>query len=178
MTPRTVLDFWFKETKPEQRFAKSAAFDAKIRRRFLQTYHEASRGELAHWRKSAKGRLAEIIVLDQFPRNMFRGKAQAHACDVLALMLAQEAVRSGADTKLSKEERMFVYLPYMHSESKLVQRDSVKLFKSLGLKEPLSYARDHKRVVDRFGRFPFRNEALGRKSTVAEKKFMRTHKGY
>ncbi len=178
MTPQKVLNFWFQETTPKQRFGKSTVFDAKIRRRFLETYKRAARGELSHWRKSARGRLAEIIVLDQFPRNMFRTKAQAHACDTLALVLAQEAVRCGADKKLTTEERMFVYLPYMHSESKSLQRESVRLFQRLGHAEALWFARDHKKVVDRFGRFPHRNKALGRNSTATEKKFMQAHKGY
>lgn len=159
-------------------FQKSARFDAKVRRKFLNTYESAACGETAHWRSTPKGRLAEIIVLDQFARNMFRGKARAFAADPLALILAQEALRAGADKKMSKYERLFLYLPFMHSESKKVQRDSVRLFKKLGDKQVLWFAKDHQKVVNRFGRFPHRNKALGLKSTAAEKKFMKTHKGY
>lgn len=178
MTGRDVLRFWFTETTPEQRFTKDPKFDAKLRRRFLDTYWRVAKGEMADWRKSAKGRLAEIIVLDQFARNMFRGSGQAFAADSIALTLAQEAIRSGADKKLTKAERQFLYLPFMHSESRLIQRESVKLFKKFHDKKSLWFARDHKKVVDRFGRFPHRNKALGRKSTAAEMRFMRTHKGY
>lgn len=175
---QAVITFWFHEASPEQKFTKDKKFDALIRRRFLDTHRAATKGELAGWRKSAKGRLAEIIVLDQFSRNMFRGLPQAFASDAVALTLAQEAIRAGAEKKLTKTERQFLYLPFMHSESKKLQRESVQLFKKLGDKKSLWFARDHKKVVDRFGRFPHRNKALGRPSTAAEKKFMRTHKGY
>ena len=109
---------------------------------------------------------------------MFRSAPQAFAYDSLALALAQEALRARADKKMNKQERMFLYLPFMHSESRKIQRESVELFKKLGQKEALWYAKDHKKLIDRFGRFPHRNVALGRKSTSVEKKFMRTHKGY
>ena len=175
---KTVIRFWFKECTPKQWFTKSKSFDTKVRKRFLKTYWSVARGEMAHWRAAPKGRLAEILVLDQFARNMFRRKPQAFMYDPLALALAQEALRARADKKMNKQERMFLYLPFMHSESKKLQRESVKLFKKLGQKEAFWYAKDHKKVIDRFGRFPHRNKTLGRKSTVAEKRFMRTHKGY
>lgn len=175
---KTVLAFWFKQTKPEQRFAKSKKFDATIRRKFLKTYWEVVRGEKAGWRASARGRLAEIIVLDQFARNMFRGMPQMFVHDALALALAQEAIRAGADGRLSKEGRRFLYMPFMHSESRKIHRESIKLFKKLGNKESLWYARDHKKIIDRFGRYPHRNKVVGGKSTAAEKKFLRKHKGY
>ena len=208
MTPDKVLKFWFKECSPEQWFKKkSAKFDALIRRRFLKTYWAVVRGETglgprrkagarrreegprnsrareyawetSDWRKTPRGRLAEIIVLDQFSRNMFRGKPQAFLYDPLALALAQEVVRRGDDRKLSKIERRFLYLPFEHSESKKMHREAVRVFKSLGDKEALWYERDHKKVIDRFGRYPSRNKILGRKSTVAEKKFLQTHKGW
>lgn len=178
MNPKTVLAFWFKQTTPEQRFKKSAKFDAKIRRKFLKTYEHIVRGEKASWRTSARGRLAEIIVLDQFSRNMFRGKPEMFAHDALALALAQEAIRAGADKKLTKEERQFLYMPFMHSESRAIHRESLKLFKKLGNEKALWYARDHKRIIDRFGRYPHRNKILGRKNTAAEKKFLKIHKGY
>jgi len=178
MNWKSVIRFWFKECTPKQWFTKSKSFDAKVRKRFLKTYWAVARGETAHWRSTPKGRLAEIIVLDQFARNMFRSAPQAFAYDSLALALAQEALRARADKKMNKQERMFLYLPFMHSESRKIQRESVELFKKLGQKEALWYAKDHKKLIDRFGRFPHRNVALGRKSTSVEKKFMRTHKGY
>lgn len=175
---KTVYDFWFKKNGMEQWFQKSARFDALLRRKFLKLHRAVARGETAHWRTTPKGRLTEIIVLDQFSRNMFRGSGEAFAHDALALALAQEAIRAGADRKMGKFERLFLYLPFMHSESKKIQRDSVRLFKKLGDKEVLWYARDHKKVVDRFGRFPHRCAARGWRATKAERKFMQTHKGY
>ena len=159
-------------------FSKKPGFDALVRRKFLKTYEAVVRGETTHWRSTPGGRLAEIIVLDQFSRNMFRGTPQMYRHDALALALAQEAIAAGADKKLNKDERMFMYLPFEHSESRKVQKESLRLFKQIWGKDMLKYAIDHKNIVDRFGRFPHRNSILGRKSTVAEKKFMKTHKGY
>jgi uncharacterized protein (DUF924 family) len=177
MKPQKILDFWFKCTF-EQHFGKNAKFDAKIRQQFLKTHEAIARGETADWRKTPRGRLAEIIVLDQFSRNMFRGRPEAFAYDTSALILAQEAVRAGADKKISKNQRLFMYLPFMHSESKKVQRDALKMFTRLGDKKALWFERDHKKIIDRFGRYPHRNRALGRTSTRAELAFMKKHKGY
>ena len=176
---KTIIKFWFEENGPDQWFFKKhKSFDRKIRTKFLKTYWQVVKGETEQWRKYPKGRLAEIIVLDQFARNMFRGSAQAFANDPLALALAQEAIRRGVDKKFTKDERMFLYLPFMHCESKKMQRESVRLFKSLGEKKNIWYAKDHKKIIDCFGRYPHRNAALGRTSTAAEKKFMAKHKGY
>ena len=176
MTWKAIIKFWFEECGPDQWFFKKRkSFDKKIRTKFLKTYWQVVKNETAIWRTHPRGRLAEIIVLDQFARNMFRGSAQAFANDALALALAQEAIRNGADKKLSKVQRMFLYMPFMHSESKRVQKESLKLFTSTG---ETRYAKDHKKIIDRFGRFPHRNSLLGRKITPAEKKFMATHKGY
>lgn len=179
MNPKAVLDFWFKGKGPKDWFfSKKPGFDALVRRKFLKTYGEVVRGEHADWCRSPRGRLAEIIVLDQFSRNMFRGTADMYRYDALALALAQEAVRTGADKKLSKQERLFIYLPFEHSESRKIQRESVRLFRTVWGKEYMKYAIDHKNIVEKFGRFPHRNKILGRKSTQAEKKFTRNHKGY
>ena len=176
---KPILKFWFGgKSLQDWFFSKKPGFDALVRRKFLKTYWEVVRGEHVDWRRTPKGRLAEIIVLDQFSRNMFRGTPAMYRHDALALALAQEAVRVGADKKLTKDERMFMYLPFEHSESKKIQRESLRLFKQIWPKDMLKYAIDHKRIVDRFGRFPHRNKILGRKSTASEKKFMRTHKGY
>lgn len=175
MTWKSIIAFWFKECKPAQWFTKSAAFDRRVRKRFMKTYSQVVQGKTAEWRKTPRGRLAEIIVLDQFARNMFRGTSQSFAHDALALALAQEAIRARADKKLSPIMRRFLYMPFMHSESKAIQKQSLALFASVG---ETRYARDHKKIIDRFGRFPHRNRALGRTSTIAERKFMRAHKGY
>lgn len=179
MTPKEIINFWFKDRGPKEWFfTRSKKLDNEIRRKFLKTYWQVVRGETAAWRKSAKGRLAEIILLDQFSRNMFRGTPEMYRYDPLALALAQEAIRAGADKKLSKNERMFMYLPFEHSESKKIQKVSLSLFKQIWGKDMLKYAIDHKNLVDCFGRFPHRNKILGRKSTAREMKFMLTHKGY
>ncbi|HEX6549789.1 MAG TPA: DUF924 family protein [Gammaproteobacteria bacterium] len=171
--PQTTLHFWFVEATPQQHFSKDTAFDAQIRARFGATHRAASQGELFEWRDSAEGRLAEIIVLDQFSRNLYRDSPQAFACDSMALVLAQEAVRARADQALSQQQRLFMYMPYMHSESRHIHAVAKMLFESLGLAENLEYEIAHKAIIDRFGRFPHRNAVLGRESTAAEQEFLR-----
>ncbi len=178
MTWKPFYKFWFEDCGQEQWFIMKKSFDALLRRKFLRLYTEVVRGEHADWRKTPKGRLAEIVIIDQLSRNMFRGTPGMFRYDELALALAQEARRVGADKSMSKWEKNFLYLPYMHSESKKIQKESMRLFRSLKDKKTTWFANDHKKIVDRFGRYPHRNKILGRKSTAAEKKFMQTHKGY
>lgn len=172
MQPQDVLRFWFEEAKPQQHFGKDPAFDALIRRRFLETHNAASRGELYEWRAAPDGRLAEIIVLDQFSRNLFRDNAQAFACDAMALVLAQEAIRLGADQALAPHRRIFLYMPYMHSESRAMHAIAERLFRQPGVDANLKYELKHKAIIDRFGRFPHRNAILGRESTPEECAFL------
>jgi uncharacterized protein (DUF924 family) len=167
-----VLAFWFTETTPRQWWKVDAAFDTAVRERFSGLHHAAHLGELWKWRQTPRGRLAEIIVLDQFSRNMFRGTARAFASDAMALALAQEAVAGGHDMKLDPKLRAFVYMPYQHSESRRVQEESVHLFKLLGAAEQYDFALRHKAIIDRFGRYPHRNEILGRESTPEEHEFL------
>jgi len=171
------MDFWFKECTPEQWFKKDEAFDEKIRTRFLDTYRRVVAGKTAHWRADPEGRLAEVIVLDQFVRNMFRNTPQAFASDPLALTLAEEAVRTGDDQKLPQNKRYFFYMPYMHSESKEVHKEALKLFQSLSEGEA-KYEIMHKEIIDTFGRYPHRNQILGRISTPEELEFIKTHPGF
>lgn len=172
MTPDTVLHFWFEESTPQQWFAKDEAFDAAIRERFGQLHRRAAQAELWQWRSSARGRLAEVIVLDQFSRNLYRDSGAAFAHDGMALALAQEAVAQGLDRQLPPEQRSFLYMPWMHSESRLLQRESVRLFTELGRAENLHFARRHAEIIERFGRYPHRNAALGRTSTPEELAFL------
>lgn len=178
MSPQNVLDFWFKEAGPEKWFSKDANFDALARTRFLNVYHAAMRGETASWRDTPRGRLAEILVLDQFPRNMFRGSGDSFAGDARALSLAQEAVALGEDKHLSSSEKRFLYMPYMHSESRAVHKQAFWLFLKLGDWTTLKYEWKHKRIIDRFGRYPYRNELLGRESTSEEIEWLKTNKGF
>lgn len=164
-----VLHFWFSELKPEQQWAVDAALDATITQRFGSLHAAANLGELYEWRAGPQGRLAEIILLDQFSRNMYRNTARAFASDAMALALAQEAVAGSQDSALPQEQRLFLYMPYMHSESRLIHVQAERLFAALGLPSNYDYELKHKAIIDRFGRYPHRNEALGRESTSEER---------
>lgn len=168
-----VLNFWFEEIDPAMWWAAEPAFDEKIRQRFSDLLRQASLGELHEWRESAKGRLAEIIVLDQFSRNIYRNKPQAFAQDPMALVLAQEAVARGAHKELSPNERIFLLLPYMHSESKKIHIDAEVLFREFAPSDNYDFELRHKAIIDRFGRYPHRNKTLGRESTAEEIDFLK-----
>lgn len=170
--PDDILRFWFEQTAPRQWWARDAAFDQVIRERYAATHAAAARCELSGWRDGPEGRLAEIVVLDQFSRNLFRDDPRAFAQDPLALALAQEAVRAGADRMLEGERRAFVYMPYMHSESATVHEQAIALFTALGDESHLRFERRHKSIIDRFGRYPHRNRILGRPSTPDEVEFL------
>lgn len=172
MTPQDILAFWFDEVEPQQHFKKDAAFDALIRERFSEIRRMAAQAELHEWRATPEGRLAEIIVLDQFSRNLFRDDARAFACDGMALVLAQEAVRNGAGKALPPARRAFLYMPYMHSESQRIHAVALRLFDEPGLDKNFEFEKKHKAIIDRFGRFPHRNAALGRESTPEEREFL------
>lgn len=174
-TPDPVLDFWFEELTPKQWFGKSDAIDDTIRQRFLATWHQAFAGETWHWRKTSEGRVAEIIVLDQFSRNLFRGQAQAYAADPMALVLSQEMVMSKQLDLLNEQYRQFALMPWMHSESTHVHTHAVTLFEG---KPTLEHELAHKAIIDRFGRYPHRNEAVGRESTLEETEWMKTNSGF
>jgi len=167
-----VLTFWFEELSEEQWFAKSDEVDQTIVERFSELHAEVVAGEYWKFRMSGKSLLAEVIVLDQFSRNMFRNSAQAFAQDSLALALSQQAIASRFDTEMTKDERMFLYMPFMHSESKVVHAAAVPLFQSLGIESTLEFEHIHKEIIDRFGRYPHRNETLGRESTIEEKEYL------
>lgn len=167
-----VLHFWFAEITPAQWWRVDPAFDAAIAGRFGSLHTAAQLGELYGWRTTPRGRLAEVIVLDQFSRNMYRGTAQAFASDATALVLAQEAVAGGHDAALPPDERVFLYMPYMHSESRLVHVQAERLFAALGIAANHDFELRHKAIIDRFGRYPHRNEFLGRPSTAEELQFL------
>ncbi|MNJ98443.1 hypothetical protein D3C87_162090 [compost metagenome] len=173
MNPQKVLDFWFEEIDPSLWFMKDDLFDQRVQDRFLPTYAFLINDETHAWRVSPEGRLAEVIVLDQFPRNMFRDKPEAFATDELALIAAQEAVRVGDDRKLPIIQRAFLYMPYMHSEDAKVHEQAMKLFNQPGLENNYKYEIAHKKIIDRFGRYPHRNKILGRKSTPEEIEFLK-----
>ncbi|MGH8191436.1 MAG: DUF924 family protein [Rhodanobacteraceae bacterium] len=171
-TAQDVLEFWFEQSTPEQHFRKDDAFDAVIRERFAEPHAAAASGELATWRDAPDGRLAEIIVLDQFSRNLFRNNPRAFSTDPMALVLAQEAIRVGADRAMPVPRRAFLYMPFMHSESRVIHVDAERLFRQSGLERNYDYELKHKAIIDRFGRYPHRNAALGRPSTPEELAFL------
>ena len=167
-----ILNFWFEELEPKQWWVKDFELDQLIIARFSEIHDRAARCELAGWRKNASGQLAEIIVLDQFSRNMFRGSPFSFAYDNLALALSQEAISAGADQLLSPVERNFIYMPFMHSESLQIHEEAVELFRRNGQQGNFEYELKHKAIIERFGRYPHRNEVLGRASTEAELEFL------
>ena len=169
---KEVLDYWFRQLKPQQWFVKDQALDDEIREKFQDTLKKAVIGELFQWRQSPDGRLAEIIVLDQFSRNIFRGKPEAFAADPLAVILAQELIAGQDDQKLPMEWRSFAYMPFMHSESLIIHDQAVALFSQPGLERNLEYEIKHRDIIQRFGRYPHRNQILGRPSTPEEIEFL------
>lgn len=173
MSVEQVLKFWYEELTPKDWFQKSEELDANITTRFKALLQQARLGECYTWRVTPEGRLAEIIVLDQFSRNIYRDTADAFAQDPMSLALAQEAVALGVDANMDLEQKSFLYMPYMHSESRLVHEQAVKLFDQPGLEEKLRFEIMHKEIVDRFGRYPHRNDILGRESTPEELAFLK-----
>jgi uncharacterized protein (DUF924 family) len=170
---QAVLRFWFEEIRPARWWAKDADFDAQVATRFAALHAQAACCELHPWRRTAHGRLAEIIVLDQFSRNICRDKPGAFASDALALGLAQEAIGAGAEAAFSAEEKLFLYMPFMHSESLAIHEVAVVLFENNGLPDNLDFELRHKRIIERFGRYPHRNAILGRDSTPDEIEFLK-----
>ena len=173
-SPHDVLDFWFDPRTEPNWWQRSDSFDAQIATRFGALHAAAARCELWEWRTNAEGRLAEIVVLDQFSRNLHRDSALAFAADPLALALAQAAVAAGADQQLDARRRVFFHMPFMHSESRAIHAVAETLFAADGDANNLDYERRHKAIVDRFGRFPHRNAVLGRASTPEEIEFLKT----
>jgi len=168
-----ILEFWFKEIEPSQWWVKDENFDERLRQRFLDIHKKAANCELYEWRKTSLGALAEIIVLDQFSRNMFRDKPESFAYDSLALALSQSAIASGFDAELPPEKRSFLYMPFMHSESLVIHSVADSLFTKLGNPSAIKFENKHREIIEQFGRYPHRNKILGRVSTVEEEAFLR-----
>jgi len=169
VTPASVLDFWFRQDRKAW-FEKNSALDEQVRQRFLTLYEMAVAGQLATWQGDPKHCLALVVLLDQFPRNMFRGTARAFAADAQARDAARTILDQGWDRAFSPDERMFAYLPFEHSEALEDQERSLRLFEG---NENYEWARRHWDIIRRFGRFPHRNALLGRASTPEEIEFLR-----
>ncbi|AMV72640.1 DUF924 family protein [Desulfuromonas carbonis] len=170
---RQILDFWFVETEPRMWWSANPDFDNLIRERFLTLLERAARAELYSWRREPKGRLAEIILLDQFSRNLYRQTPAAFSQDSMALVLAQEAVAADALADLTATERSFLLMPYMHSESREIHRWAEQLFRDHTPPASYEFELRHKAIIDRFGRYPHRNQILGRVSSAEERDFLK-----
>ena len=170
-TIQDVVSFW-RAAGPEKWFEKDAAFDAAIRERFLDTHLAAARGELSDWEPTPEGAYALLILLDQFPRNLFRGSAQAFASDALALAIAERAIARGFDRHFEGEERRFLYMPFMHAEDLAHQERCVALCAASDDADGVKFAEIHREIIRDFGRFPHRNPVLGRSTTPAEREFL------
>jgi uncharacterized protein (DUF924 family) len=170
-SPQDLVAFW-REAGPKRWFAKDTAFDETCRSRFRTAWERAGRGELSAWEESPTGALALLILLDQMPRNMFRGDPRTWSTDPQALAVAERALGRGFDTKVDRPLRLFFYLPFEHAEDLKAQERSVALFEILGEEEQSKWARHHRDIIARFGRFPHRNAVLGRESTPEELAFL------
>lgn len=170
-----VLECWFNPESEPQWFIQDDEFDKKIRDEFYEIWKAGCEGLLASWRSTIRGRLAEIIVLDQFSRNLCRNEACAFTQDNMALILSQEAITHPEFNELSQNGRKFAIMPFMHSESLGIQKQSIELFEELGEEESTEYAYKHKDIIEKFGRFPHRNDVLNRKSTEEEIEFLKQH---
>lgn len=175
---REVLDFWFAEESEPYWFDSTPEFDHEVRRRFADRYAQAAAGELSSWEDTPEGCVALCILLDQMPRNMFRGSPRAFATDAEALAVAERAVNRGFDRDLPPEYKQFLYMPFCHSEDLPNQLRALALFEAAGLREALPSVKEHLALIRRFGRFPHRNAILGRTSTPEEIRFLSTNRNH
>ncbi|WP_455196917.1 DUF924 family protein [Kaarinaea lacus] len=167
-TPADILDFWFSEKVKPLWFNSTPDFDAQLKERYADIYRAALNGQLSKWQQTADGCVALVVILDQFPLNMYRGLPESFAGEALARDITRKAVSKGFDKQIPDEQKAFLYMPLMHSENIVDQDLSVQLFEAAGLTENLRFANHHRDIVQRFGRFPHRNKILGRTSTQAE----------
>lgn len=167
-----VLEFWFLQLNPSDWFKKDEILDLRMVEKFIAIHAQAVSGELFRWRDDPLGRLAEIILIDQFSRNIYRDDPKAYISDPMALVLAQEAIFGNHHKSFNDNQKIFLYLPFMHSESKIIHQIAVKLFSEPGLEESLAYENEHKKIIDRFSRYPERNKILGRINTSEEEYYL------
>ncbi len=167
-----VLEFWFAPPTRERWFNSTPAFDAQVRARFEAVWRAAADGELDHWAQTPAGAVALVVVLDQFPLNMYRGRAESFATEARSREVAERALALGFDRELRDAEKAFLYMPFMHSEDPADQARSVSLYEAAGLEHNLKWARHHRDLIARFGRFPHRNALLGRADTAAEREYL------
>ncbi len=171
-----ILDFWFKKASSKNWYSKNKSFDQTLIKNWSHYYQSSLKGEFQDWKQTAKGRLALCLLWDQFPRNAFRGAPQAFITDSLALLNTKEAILEKQDLELEEDQRKFLYLPFMHSENIEDQANSVLLFQAFD-QETLEFAVLHAKIINQFGRFPRRNQALGRITCKKEHVFLNSEKG-
>lgn len=167
-TPASIVTFWFDETVKPLWYNSTSEFDQQLRDRFMSLYNDAKAGKLIEWESTAEGALALVIILDQFPLNMFRGEKASFATEAMSREVAKRAIDRKLDHQLTNEQKMFMFLPFMHSESLKDQDYSILLFKDAGLEDKQQFAEHHRNIVKQFGRFPHRNDILQRESTTEE----------
>ena len=178
MDYNSIINFWFDaETKPLW-FNSTKEFDEQLQRDFSDIFLKAKNNVLKHWEEQPLGALALVIILDQFPLNMFRGKAESFSTESLSRVIAENAINKGFDAELTIEQRAFLYLPYMHSENIDDQEKSLILFNQPGLENNFKFAQHHYDIIKNFGRFPHRNEILGRESTSGEVKYLNSERAF
>jgi len=173
-----ILSFWFDEAGPEGWFKGTKELDETIRQRFEALHRQLAANPPREAAEDARAALAAVILFDQFPRNIYRGTAQAFSTDDLALQISRDALGRKLDDQLTPEQKQFLYMPFQHSEVSADQEQAVMLFKALGNEEGLNYAIEHRDIIQQFGRFPHRNRALGRESTPEELAFLEKHAGF
>ncbi|MDH3354425.1 MAG: DUF924 domain-containing protein [Chromatiales bacterium] len=178
MSPDTIIDFWFSESAKDYWFNSTPELDAQLRDRFIDTWLAAAEEKFTTWEESPQGALALAIILDQLPLNIFRGKPLTYATEAQARNISRVAIEKGFDKELTDEQKCFIYMPFMHSEDMADQKRSVELFDQPGLEESLRFAKHHHDIVQRFGRFPHRNEILGRHSTQDEMDYLASPEGF
>ena len=171
-TPEEIINYWYSERVQPLWFNSTPEFDAELKERFEPLVKSAAQGELSNWLESPEGCLALVIVLDQFPLNIYRGKPESFSTEKQAVNIARHAVERGYDKKLPSSQLAFLYMPFMHSESMADQDLSVQLFTSAGLKDNAKFAEHHRDIVRRFGRFPHRNKILGRQNSQDELEYL------
>lgn len=175
---QALIDFWFSDEAKQYWFKSTRSFDQRLVDSYIDTWRQAKQGKLDRWQQSAIGSLALVIVLDQFPLNMFRGTAKCFSTDASSLAVARGAIDKAYDRELTSDQKSFMYMPFMHSEDLDDQALGVELFSQPGLENNLRFARHHYGIVERFGRFPHRNEMLGRESSEAEIKYLNSKEAF
>lgn len=178
INPSTIIDYWFSEENQQYWFASTPEIDTQMREKFNDLWESAKRGELDDWKNSAEGCLALCIVLDQLPLNMFRGTAKSFSTEQQSIEIAKHAIEKDFDQQINKERRAFLYMPLMHSENLEDQDLSVSLFEKAGLEGNSRFAKHHRELIKTYGRFPHRNEVLGRENTTEETDYLNSKQAF